>query len=125
MDQRTLPEVRDGLGDTAKGLRQFRAPFQRFGMGRGSLGEVWDGSEDSLGDPSRVGSFTKVLNGSTDLPGGLGWFEVPSGRSGMGWGTIPEVQDRSGDPSGLQHGSKDFLGGQGRVGGPSQRFEMD
>ena len=32
----------------------------------------------------------------------------------MGWGTLKEVRDRSGDPT----------GGPGRVGGPSGMFEM-
>ena len=40
--------------------------------GRGTIGEVWDGSGDPQGGPGRV--------------------EGPSGRFGTGWGTLEEVR---------------------------------
>ena len=45
------------------------------GMGRGTLGEVWDASMDSQEGPGR--------------------FVGPSGRSGTGRGTLGEVRDGS------------------------------
>ena len=54
-------------------------------MGRGTFGEVRDGSEDPSGGPGRnVGS---------------------SGRSGTGRGTLGEAQDRFGDPPEFRDGS--------------------
>ena len=60
-------------------------------MGRGTLGEVWDGSLDPRGGPGRIGG--------------------PSSRSGTGRGTRWEVRDSSLDPR----------GGSQLVGGPSGR----
>ena len=60
-------------------------------MGRGTFGEIRDGSGDPRGGPVRVGG--------------------PSRRSGSDWGTRWEVRDGSGDPR----------GGPGRVGGLSRR----
>ena len=83
-------------------------------MGRGTLGEVWEGSErsgtgqgplDSLGrvegpsgrfGPDR-GTLGKVWDGLGDPRGGPGRVGLPSGRSETGRGTIGEVQVGSGD----------------------------
>ena len=51
--------------------------MERSGTGRGTLGEVRDGSGDSWGIPGLV--------------------KEPSGRSGMGRLTLGEVQDGLGD----------------------------
>ena len=56
-------------------------------MGRGTLGEVRDGSK-TLGE---------VRDGSEYPQGGLRQVEGPSGRSGTGRGTLGEVRDGSGD----------------------------
>ena len=45
--------------------------MQRSGTAQGTLGEVWDGSEDTREGPGRVGK--------------------PSKRFAMGWGTIGEI----------------------------------
>ena len=68
--------------------------------GSGTLEEVWDGLGDRWGGPRRVEGKMGVL----------GWVGGPSGRSGMGRGTLREVQDGwrtlgevwdgSGDPRG-------------------------
>ena len=65
-----------------------------------------------------------------DPPGGPGRVGVPSERSGMSQGTVPEVRDGSGTLSEVQDGSgtlsqvqdglEDPLGGLGRVGTPGR-----
>ena len=57
-------------------------------MGRGTVGEVWDGSGDPRGDPGRVGG-TSVRSGT-----GRG----PTGRSWMGRGTLRGGPGRVGVP---------------------------
>ena len=81
-------------------------------MGRGTYGEVWDGTGDPQGGPGRVGG--------------------PSKKSGTCQGTLGEVRDGSGDPRagpgrvwehlGRYGTGLGTLGGPGRVGGPSWRF---
>ena len=63
----------------------------RSGTGRGTHGDVRDGS----GDPQ----------------GGSGWVGLPLGRFGTGWGTLGEVRVGSGYP----------LGGLGRIVGTTGR----
>ena len=71
-------------------------------MGRGTLGEVRDGSVDPWGSTGWVG----------DPREGPGQDEVPTRRFWMGQMTLEEVLDRFWDPR----------GGQGWVGGPTRRF---
>ena len=84
----------------------------KFGMGLGTFRVVRDGSGDRLGGLGRVGRFSgrsavcrEVSRGSGHPAKGLGWggpSEDPTlvrrsyGRSGMGRGTLPEVQCRVG-----------------------------
>ena len=88
-------------------------------MGRGTLGEIWEGS----------GSLGEVRDGSGDPRGGTGRVERPLGRSRMDQGilegsgmfcvTTPEgpgwVKYSMGSPGWVE----DPWGGTGRVGGPS------
>ena len=73
-------------------------------MGRGTLGEIWDG----------LGSLGKLRNGSRDPQGGLGLVGGPSGRSGTCRGTLKEVWDVSGNPR----------GGPGQIWVFSMRYKM-
>ena len=61
-------------------------------MGRGTLREVWDGSEEPRGGPGR--------------------FVGPSDRSGTGRGTLVEVRDGSGVPK--RFGAPSERSGMGR-----------
>ena len=69
------------------------------GTGRGTLGEVWDGSGDPLGGLGRVGG--------------------PLERSETGRGTHPEVRDGLGDPRSGARRSEDTQAGPERFGGPT------
>ena len=68
------------------------------GTGRGTLGEVWDGSgtiSDLWGGSGTLGEVGDELGDPRVGPGLVGG---PSGWSGTGRGSIPEVRDGSGDP---------------------------
>ena len=84
-------------------------------MGRGTLGEVQDGTGDSREGPGRFGGPSNwSRTGRWDPRGGLGRVGGPSGRSMTGRGGsewVGEVWDRLGDPQ----------GGLGRVVGPLRR----
>ena len=45
----TLPEVRDGSGDSLLGSEQVERTYRKSGTGRRTLPEVRDGSGDPLG----------------------------------------------------------------------------
>ena len=44
--RKTVREDRDGSRESLGCLRQVGGPSESFGKGRGTLGEVWDGSRD-------------------------------------------------------------------------------
>ena len=80
-------------------------------MGRTTLVEVWNGSEDLRSFPGRVrGPSWRSETGR----GTLGEDRDGSSRSGTGQGTLRKVRDSSDDPR----------GGLGLVWGPSGRTEM-
>ena len=93
-DRRGPGQVRGPMGRSRIG----RLPFWRFGMDRGTLGEVRDGpgdppggrdgSGDTRGGPRRFGAHS----------GSCGQIGGPSGRLGMGRGMLEAVRDESGDP---------------------------
>ena len=66
------------LGDPRGGPGRVRGPTQKFGTGRRTISEVWDGSGDPPGSQGRVGG--------------------PSRRSGTGREILGEVRDESVDP---------------------------
>ena len=87
-------------------------------MGRGTLGDVRDGSEDPRGGlgrfvgPSwRFGTVRETLgevrDGLRDPRGGWGQVGRPSGRFGTGWGTLWEVRDGQGTHGKVWDGSVD------------------
>ena len=102
-------------------------------MGRGSLGEVWDGLGDPLGEPGHAGDpqvglrlvggpfwrsgtsrviLGQVRNESVDPPGGTGQVWIPCSK--FGWvGGHGVVRDRLVDPRG---DPGRFLGPSGRSG---------
>ena len=84
-----------------------RGPMGKPGKGRGTFGEVRDGSGDSRVGPVEVGDprggpgwFGKWRDGSRDPRGAPRRLGGPSGRSLTGRGTLGEVLDGSGDPWG-------------------------
>ena len=93
----TLEAVRHGSGALGEVRDRWR-----------TLGEVLDGSLDNQGDSGRVGGTSGFQDGSGDPRGGLrrvggaserSWtVGGPSGRSGMGRGTLGEVRDELGYP---------------------------
>ena len=90
-------------------------------MGRGSLGEVLDGSEDLQGGLGRVdGPSGRFGMGRwTHEEFKIGWGG-PSKRPVMGRGTLGEVWDGSATLGEVWDGSGDPRGGPGQVGEPSQ-----
>ena len=122
MGQKTLEEVRDGLGDSPKcpgrvrdhlgGLGRVGGHSGRAKTGRRTIREVWDG----LGYPR----------------GGPIWVRGPCRRFRTGRGNHGKVQDRSlepwkvrdgsWDPREVRDGSGDNPRCLGRVGGPSVRY---
>ena len=89
MGQRTLWEVRVGSKEATRRSRR----------GRGTLGEVRDGSGDTRGGPGRVGRSTRrsvmgrgnyleVIDGSGDPQKGLRWVGGPAWRFWTGQGTL-------------------------------------
>ena len=104
----TIGKVRDVSGDRQGGPGglfnhwggpgRVGEPSGRFGTGRRTLGEVWDGSEHPLGGPGRV----------------VG----PLGRSGTGRRTLGVVRNGSWTLEEVRDGTVDPQGGPGRVGVP-------
>ena len=102
--RRTLVEVWEGQRDPWGGWGWVGGLSGRSGTGRGTREEVKYGSGDppiGLGRdraPSkRPKTFRVVQNGSDDPRGSLGLVGEPSGRFGMGRGTLGEVRSGSGD----------------------------
>ena len=60
--------------------------------GRGTIGEVRDGSRDPWGGSELDG---EIRDGSGDTQGGPGQVKGPSERSGTGRGTLEEVRKGS------------------------------
>ena len=92
------------------------------GMGRGTLGEVRDGSGDPRGCSGRVWTIPAARDGSGDPQGGPGRVGGISMRSGTGWGTLSEARDRSGNFVEVCNGPRDSRGGPVRVEQPSGIF---
>ena len=64
-------------------------------MGRGTLGEVWDGSGHPEGGSKGVRvTLLEVRDGSVDPRGCQGLVEGPSWWLGTCGGTLPEVWER-------------------------------
>ena len=68
-------------------------------MGRGTFGEVRNGSLDPRGSQGRIGGTSRrswtgrgTLGEVQDVVGGAGRVGGPLGRTGTGEGTIPEVK---------------------------------
>ena len=78
----TLGEVRDGLEDTRGRPGRVGGPLRCSGTGRGTIGEVLDGS----------GNPRKVREGSEDPRGRPGRNRGYLGRYGTCQGIIQEVQ---------------------------------
>ena len=122
----TLPDIRDGSRDPPEGPGhvgrprggpgQVGGPSCRFGTGQGNLPEVWDGSRDPRGGLVRVEAPREGSGWFGDPPGGPRWVGGPSRRSGTGWGTLPVVQDGSGNLLEVRDGPEHPQGGPGRVG---------
>ena len=68
-------------------------PSRSFGMGRGTLGEVQNGSGTHENVWDRSGILGEVRDGLEYPHTGLGRVEGPSERSGTGRGTLGEVRD--------------------------------
>ena len=65
----------------------------RTGTGRGTLGEVWDGSEDPRGGSGWVMGPSGRFGTSQGTLGKVLTGRGASMRSGTGWGTLVEVQN--------------------------------
>ena len=111
-DRGTLEVVRVGWEDPQGCPGRVGELSGRSGMVRGTVRDVRDGSKDHRGGEGfgQVGQPAR-WSGSEHLRGGLGRSIGPSGRIGMGRGTLGKVRNGSGDPR----------GGQGRVRGYSRR----
>ena len=101
MGRGTLPEFRDGSGNSQKGQERVGVHSRRSGTGR----EVLLGVRNWSGDPPRS---LERLGGPSEGPVQV---EGPSRRFGTGRRTLMEVWDVLGDPT----------GGPGRVGVTSWR----
>ena len=126
------------VGGTTQSPGRVEGPSWRTGSGRGTLPEVWDGSEDPPGGPGQVGDPTGGLQRSGDHPNGPGRVRgtshkcrrggVGRGREGpsvvsVGVGRAPQSFRRGQDgPPEVRKGLGGFrMSGRGREGsgGPS------
>ena len=124
------PEGRRRLGYRPWGLGRVGGTSHWSGMGRGTLGNAWDGSGYPRGGRGRVGDIPwgpvwgkvpEVWYETVEPPYDSGWVGGPSVKSGKGWETVGEVWDGSEDHRGCPGLVKVPRGGPGRVRGPSRR----
>ena len=89
------------VGDSRGGPGQVGGPFRRFGTGRRTFGEVWDGAGNPPGGlGTGRGMLLDVLNGSGGLLQCPGRVRIPSGRSMTVRGSLEEVRYTSGNTPG-------------------------
>ena len=84
-------EIRDGSADPRGGPGRVGGPSGRYETGRGTIGEIRDGSWHTLGGSGLVGevrdglrTLEKVRDGSGQPWGGPGGVRRPSGMLGRG-----------------------------------------